>query len=171
MKTVCGLDIASLKSGCAVIDGNETHLYSLILDAKTPLEERIYRHLIWSEVIAARHDIEICFIEEVLHVHHGGGYHENGKFENIRTGLLISQCVGAVKAGFHGCIIYPLPPSEWRKLTVGNISSPKGTSERTALKARAIAYARAHGVEPRNDDEAEAFAICKAGLILTEETA
>lgn len=76
---------------------------------------------------------------------------------------MIAQIIGAVKREFYPAIVHPLTPAEWRSITVGNIPASKGTSERDALKAAAIDYARAHGLNPRNDDEAEAFAIAEAG--------
>lgn len=163
---IAGMDISTKKSGIAIIDGPRTFLYSLILDAKTKLEERISRHAEWAREIAGHHKIECCFHEEVIHVAPGGGFKENGKAENIRTAIMIAQVVGAVKAAFYPAIVHPLTPAEWRYYTIGNIPAPKGMSERDALKAAAIRYAKAAGLNPKNDDEAEAYAVARAGLKL-----
>lgn len=164
---ICGLDIATLKSGAAVIEENETFLYSLIINKDAPLEERIKRHAEWAQEITAKHKIECCFHEEVIHVKHGGGFHDNGKSENIRTALMIAQVVGVIKAAFYPSIVYPLTPSDWRFLTIGNIPAPKGMSERDALKAAAIKFTKAAGLNPRIDDEAEAYCIARAGAKIT----
>lgn len=166
---ICGLDIATLKSGCAIIGDGQTYLYSLTLPDKTPLEERIFKHGKWAGEIAARHDIEICFHEEVINVEREASKRE-GKTLNIRTSLIIAQVLGAVKAAFYPAIIHPLTPSEWRAGTVGNIPAKKGMTERDALKAAAIEYARGFGLNPITDDEAEAFclAICGRQMIKNE---
>lgn len=161
---ICGLDIATLKSGAAVIDDNKAFLYSLIINKDAPLEERIKKHAEWAQEIATKHKIECCFHEEVIHVKHSGGFRDNGKSENIRTAIMIAQVVGAIKAKFYPAIVYPLTPSDWRCLTIGNIPAPKGMTERDALKASAIRFTKAAGLQPRIDDEAEAYCIARAGL-------
>jgi len=161
---IAGMDIATLKSGIAVIESDgKAYLYSLILHDKTPLEARIQRHGEWARDIAARHKIEVCFHEEVIQVKHGGGFTSNGKSENIRTALMIAQVLGAVKEKFYPAVIHPLTPSEWRAQTVGNIPARKGMSERDALKAAAISFTIEHGLTPKSDDEAEAYLIALAG--------
>lgn len=161
---IAGFDLSTLKSGCAIIEKGRAFLFSLVLDDRTKLEERIHRHAEWAREIARAFPVECCFHEEVIHVNRGGGFHENGKFDNIRTALMIAQVVGAVKREFYPAIVHPLTPSEWRAATVGNIPATRGMSEREALKAAAITYARAHGVNPKTDDEAEAYCVALAGL-------
>ena len=164
MKCAVGLDIASLKSGAAVIDNGQTFLYSLVLDKKADLEERIFKHGIWARSIVEAHPkIECVFCESPVYVDRS---RRDGKFLNVHNVVVISQVLGAVKACFWPCIVHQLQPSEWRLYTIGNIPAPKGMTEREALKLAAMKYTQAAGLNPRNDDEADAYAILRAGLAL-----
>lgn len=150
-ETLMGIDMATKKTGIAIIHNGKLQKYKLIdYSPIKDTEERI-----------TKMTNEICRLINVTHVS-SVWIEDNYSSVNIRVSKILTLILGGVR---HYCVnngvkFHAVLPTQWRKYFKMNNGHPK----RDELKRRSVEFVKTHFKLDVNDDVSDAICIALFGL-------
>lgn len=154
-KNIITLDLASTYGWAIWNDGKVYSGSNQIAGAHYVMGKRLQYFTDWLRENIEQHKIEVVVFEApyVAHGNKGGG----GIQTSQKTAQMLFYLAGATEliAAQTGCACYEMRPGEWRKSFLGKDNS----GNRAQLKAMTIHHCRARGLDPKDDNEADALGL------------